>query len=281
MFEGQRDNLALWNRCRFVDPKHTSGYKGKGGFAGTSTNATYLIQRATEEFGPVGIGWNWDIIDAYYIDGAPMIADDGTNYGHEKLHVIRASIWYINDGVKSVGTPHFGQTTFVGLQRKAIWKENKKVGEREIPVSDEEHAKKSLTDAITKALSCIGFASDIYKGMWDDNKYVNQMKQEAQERLAGPSGGNGKSVPDERTVTSPVGVVRQDQSARTKEAERAKAIEAVKADIRSKKTYKDIGQAMAKGAELATSYGDDALHEEFRSLANLHWASVKPKGATQ
>ena len=37
---------------------------------------------------------------------------------------------------------------------------------------DDEYAKKSATDALTKGLSMIGFNSDIFLGKYDDNKYV-------------------------------------------------------------------------------------------------------------
>jgi hypothetical protein len=38
-------------------------------------------------------------------------------------------------------------------------------------VYDEDAPKKSVTDAMVKALSFIGFAGDIFSGIWDDWKY--------------------------------------------------------------------------------------------------------------
>jgi hypothetical protein len=61
---------------------------------------------------------------------------------------------------------HFGQTTFVGKNKNGYF-------------TDEEAPKKSLTDAIGKALSMLGFSADIYLGLFDDNKYVNDRKAEA------------------------------------------------------------------------------------------------------
>ena len=57
------NNLALWNAAKFVDPSRTKGFSRRGGFKGTATNPTYLMMRATEVFGPVGIGWGWEIVN--------------------------------------------------------------------------------------------------------------------------------------------------------------------------------------------------------------------------
>ena len=43
---------------------------------------------------------------------------------------------------------------------------------------DDECYKKVTTDALTKGMSHLGFNADIFLGMWDDNRYVNQMKEE-------------------------------------------------------------------------------------------------------
>ena len=42
---------------------------------------------------------------------------------------------------------------------------------------DDEFAKKVQTNAITKGLSALGFNSDVFEGKFDDNKYVNEMKE--------------------------------------------------------------------------------------------------------
>ena len=38
--------------------------------------------------------------------------------------------------------------------------------------------KKMETDVTTKALSKLGFNADVFMGLYDDNRYVNQMKEE-------------------------------------------------------------------------------------------------------
>ena len=42
---------------------------------------------------------------------------------------------------------------------------------------DDECFKKVSTDALTKGISKLGFNADIFLGMWDDNRYVTQVKE--------------------------------------------------------------------------------------------------------
>lgn len=43
---------------------------------------------------------------------------------------------------------------------------------------DDDFMKKMETDVTTKALSKLGFNADVFMGLYDDNRYVNQMKEE-------------------------------------------------------------------------------------------------------
>ena len=54
-----KDNLSIWNKVQETDPKFTK--KDYGGF--TSINGVYLYKKATDIFGPIGIGWGFDILD--------------------------------------------------------------------------------------------------------------------------------------------------------------------------------------------------------------------------
>ncbi|WP_434771820.1 hypothetical protein [Pseudomonas entomophila] len=44
--------------------------------------------------------------------------------------------------------------------------------------TDGEAPKKSLTDAIKKALSMLSFSADVFLGLFDDNAYVQQRQEE-------------------------------------------------------------------------------------------------------
>lgn len=157
----ENTNTSIWDQVQETDPNYTKGFKRSGGFKGTSTNATFLARRATEIFGPMGIGWGLDIIDEKYVEGGELAGADARTV----IHVVRARLWYILPGTDERGEiTQFGQTTFVGSNQYGIY-------------TDEEAPKKSLTDAMVKCLSLLGFAADIFLGLYDDNKYVTDLRE--------------------------------------------------------------------------------------------------------
>ena len=149
----QSNRLAIWNAVEQTDPDYTKSFNRGGGFKGTSTNATYLAKKATNQFGPIGIGWGYNVIDETYQPGQDK----------DIIHVVRIKLWYEWNG-KRGEIEHFGQTQFVGKNKNGYY-------------TDEEAPKKSLTDAVSKCLSLLGFAADIHLGMYDDNRYVNDLKR--------------------------------------------------------------------------------------------------------
>jgi hypothetical protein len=182
--EPAHDNLSIWNSVCETDPRHTKSFSRGGGFSGTAINHTYQTRRATEAFGPKGIGWGVEILAEDYCNGAPLIDEKHGVIGHEKVHVLRIKLWYevsrrTPEGdfeTKRGEIASFGQTTFVGKNKHGIF-------------TDEEAPKKSLTDAESKALASLGFSADIHLGLYDNNKYVNDLKAriEQAEKPKGPS----------------------------------------------------------------------------------------------
>lgn len=159
------DPLAIWSQVEQTDPRYTKDFSRGGGFRGTAINATHLIRRATEIFGPCGIGWGYTVLTSQFIPGAPL-DDRGTL---EQIHCIHLRLWYLQGDSRDSGArgeiEHFGQTTFVGRNKNGFF-------------TDEEAPKKSLTDALTKCLSMLGFAADVHGGRYDDNKYVSDLRQQ-------------------------------------------------------------------------------------------------------
>ena len=158
------ENLTLWHSVEKTDPQYTKPFSRGGGFRGTAVNGTYLARKATEAFGPMGIGWGLEILDEAIMEGAPL---DGQG-NHEKIHKVRVKLWYKLNGERGE-VVQFGQTTFVGRNKNGFF-------------TDEEAPKKSLTDAMSKCLSLLGFSADIHLGRFDDNKYVADLKQEFAEK---------------------------------------------------------------------------------------------------
>lgn len=149
------ENLALWERVEKTDPKHTKAITGKT-YQGTSPKPHYLIHKATETFGPCGIGWGFQIVDERIEDGA----------GGERMSIARVKVWYKWGGERGE-VEHIGGTSFSGIRASGK------------SFTDEDAPKKSVTDALIKALSMIGFAGDIFMGRYDDSKYVAELRTEA------------------------------------------------------------------------------------------------------
>lgn len=154
---------SLWQAVEKTDPKYTKGFSRGGGFKGTATNATYLARKATEMFGPCGTGWGINVLSEEVFTGAPHI-EDGQVVAHDMIHKVHARLWYVLDGVRGE-VEQFGQTQIVGKNKNGYY-------------TDEEAPKKSLTDAMSKCLSLLGFSADIHLGLYDDNKYVAALKEE-------------------------------------------------------------------------------------------------------
>jgi hypothetical protein len=168
------ENLKLWQSVEKTDPKYTKAFNRAGGFSGTAINATYLIRKATEQWGPIGGSWGATVEDEKYVPGADETV----------IHVLRIKFWHPGGNFHS-----YGQTTFVGKNKNGMF-------------TDEEAPKKSLTDAITKALAMLGFSADVFLGLYDDNKYVNDRKAEFAQttsRITPVAGSLEALEPDEQT----------------------------------------------------------------------------------
>lgn len=162
------NNSALWAAVEKTDPKYTKGFSRGGGFKGTATNATYLARKATEQFGPCGTGWGINVLSEEVFTGAPHIVD-GQVVANDMIHKVHARLWYVIDG-KRGEVEQFGQTQMVGKNKNGFY-------------TDEEAPKKSLTDAMSKCLSLLGFSADIHLGLYDDNKYVATLREEFAPRV--------------------------------------------------------------------------------------------------
>jgi hypothetical protein len=153
---------SIWDKAQKTDARYVKRFQRAGGFSGTAINPTWLAKRATEEFGPCGFGWGIEPVREEWVSGP----------GGVVVHVLLARLWYkfqpVNGTTAEVQRGEilqYGQTTFVNEKGRV----------------DEEAPKKSLTDAMSKCLSLLGFASDVYLGLWDDSKYVAEREREAAE----------------------------------------------------------------------------------------------------
>jgi len=148
--DNKPSNLSIWTQVEKTDPAALSPMFTADGTNLTAINHNYQIKRATELFGPCGFGWGYDVINASIIDGA-MVSNTQT-----KVSSVQIEFWYKHQG-EVCKFSHFGQTPFVSI------------GKDEKVNTDDDAHKKSLTDAIGKSLSMLGFSADIYGQGSGDN----------------------------------------------------------------------------------------------------------------
>lgn len=148
-------NLSIWKANCDIDPKFTKAISGRD-YKGTSPDPHKIIEMMTGQFGPVGQGFGWEVLRE---DFQPL--GEGV-----LLHWCRIEFWWVSEGKRN-SFQSYGQT-------KAAYMAGK--GDNRYLRSDEDAPKKSLTDAITKAASQLGFAASIYLGLYDANKYVEGLE---------------------------------------------------------------------------------------------------------
>lgn len=154
--------MELWNRVKVTDPSAVKKITGKP-YQGDSPKPYWLIQRATEEFGPCGEGWGVEVKS----EGFHRMTDT------DVMHTAVVTVWYMRDG-KRCAVEQMGQT-------KACYA--KISGGMMV---DEDAGKKSVTDGMVKCLSMIGFAGDIFSGQWNDSKYIEWAAAETERRQNPP-----------------------------------------------------------------------------------------------
>ncbi|WP_342656817.1 exodeoxyribonuclease VIII [Pantoea sp. RSPAM1] len=172
---GKGDNMKIWRSVMRTDPRYTKDLAGAG-FEGTSINAEYMIMRATEIFGPIGTGWGFEVLEDRMLPGAPMseaIYEDKKFIGNrllrdgdgtlitEKNHSIKIKLWYAIEGEIRGEVEAYGATKYLYKTKHGI-------------TCDGEAQKKSLTDAIKKALSLLGFSADVWLGLYDQPEYKQE-----------------------------------------------------------------------------------------------------------
>ena len=150
--------MKLWDSVCVTDPAAVKPITGKQ-YKGNSPKPYWIIQRATETFGPCGIGW-----------GIEVVSERFERFGDtESLHIALVRVWYELDGKR-------GQIEQMGQTRSSYVSGSGKF------IVDEDAPKKSVTDGMVKCLSMLGFAGDIFSGQWDDSKYVEWAGAETRRR---------------------------------------------------------------------------------------------------
>ncbi len=163
MAKKKNTNMVLWESVCETDPKYTKKVNQRGGF--TAIGAQSQVMKATEMFGAFGYGWG-------------VREERIERWENCGLVVYQATLWFLQDGKAEEG--------IIPLHSSIKYSSNGRI--------DDDFFKKVATDALTKGLSKLGFNADVFMGMFDDNKYVNQISDKYKETKAKPKGALTKQV---------------------------------------------------------------------------------------
>ncbi len=195
-----RDPMAIWSEFQETDPAFTK--KSDYGAKLTSINGVYQFKKMTQQFGPCGIGWGFEIQESYFDETGPLYAREydptarkavmimpPTEIGKGRLHTMRIQLWYSPEAAlpevssaaqtgewteSSDGQPRpkytidgIGHTPYIFMNQSDLF-----------PNVDDEYYKKSLTDALTNAMAKLGMSADVRMGMFDDQEYLQGLQND-------------------------------------------------------------------------------------------------------
>jgi len=141
-----KEKMHIWKEVEQSDPASIKSVTIGRKF--NTINAHHQVKRATEVFGPFGHGWG--VLKEQFLNIIPGML------------IYQAELWWKKDEQ----TGSFDISSSISTHRG-----NNKL--------DDECVKKVATDAMTKGLSKLGFNADVFLGLWDDNRYVEKMKEVA------------------------------------------------------------------------------------------------------
>jgi hypothetical protein len=147
-------NMRIWDAVSKTDPKHTKGFKRAGGFQGTAIKPIWLTKRLTEQFGPAGSGWGMTKPEFQVVTA-----------GDEILVYCTVGLWYTDGAVADNMVYGVGGDKVMGKNKYG-------------PFTNDEAFKASYTDALSNAMKQIGMGADIHMGLFEDDKYLREVKAE-------------------------------------------------------------------------------------------------------
>ena len=142
------ENMEIWNALK-APPASALKKIGGGRLKGmTDINPQWRYQAMTEQFGPCGEGWKYEIVKLW---SEPGSQDQIFCFAEINLFVSIEEKW-------SEPIPGIGGSMLVTKESGGLH-------------SSDEGYKMAVTDALSVALKMLGVAADIYAGKWDGSKY--------------------------------------------------------------------------------------------------------------
>ena len=175
-------NMDIYNALR-QPPKTALRQIGGGKLKNfTDINPQWRYEAMTEQFGPCGIGWYYDIIRTW---------DKECSSG-EVLVWMEIALYVKENGEWSKPIRGTGGNKIVNIEGGKL-------------VPNDEGYKNAETDALSVAMKKIGMGADIYAGRWDGSKYKDipaETPQSPQETPQKPGKfkhyGNGPTIAEIR-----------------------------------------------------------------------------------
>jgi len=133
-------NMDIWNRNCKTEKKYTKTVP-KGGFNLTAIDAQYQLRMATEEFGAMGSGFG--------------VKDEKFQI-HNEILFYQATFWWFGGDLEKMN--EFAMFADIAVQ------------------ANRDICKKVQTDALTKALSRLGFNADVFLNEFDGNTYTDPVE---------------------------------------------------------------------------------------------------------
>ncbi|HET6467846.1 MAG TPA: hypothetical protein VFG43_05655 [Geminicoccaceae bacterium] len=191
-----KPGLRLWNEVEETDLRFVKSFD-RGSFKGTAVDAIYNVKRLSERLGPVGFAWGWEV-------KSERLDTFGEGEDQQVIHTCVLRAWFRQPDGSKDHVEHVGHT------KAAYWTRPRRPGEKARFVIDEEFAKKSVTDALSKIMVSLGASADIWLGRFDGNKYMQPVGE------GGPA--NGTAPAEAKLVAHAREILDEAKRADTREA---------------------------------------------------------------
>lgn len=147
------ENLNLYERMRAVPDNAKKPIKGGRLNGMTDISPMWRIKKLTEEFGPCGFGWKYDLCGQWVENGADGVV----------MAFCNINLFVKQNGEWSEAIPGTGGASLVAKEKGGLY-------------SSDEAYKMALTDALSVACKALGMGADVY---WDkDSKYDGNRSDE-------------------------------------------------------------------------------------------------------
>ncbi len=151
------ENLKVWDALKTPPPEAMKKIVG-GRLGGmTDIKPQWRYKAMTEQFGPIGFGWNYTIEKEWL-----EIGSDGN-----VCAFVNISLTYKIDKEWSLPVPGSGGSTFIAKESKGLH-------------TSDECFKMATTDALSVAMKMIGVGADVYEGnVTHESKYSRPDNQQS------------------------------------------------------------------------------------------------------